>query len=215
MKIAMLLYPNMTSLDFVGPFEVFGIMPKAEILTVAKEAGPIQVDAGIALLNAQYRLRDVHEADILFVPGSSNNAHVLEDREILEWIQRIDRGTRWTTSVCTGSLILAAAGVLKGVRATTHWSALQGLEALGAIPVQNRVVHDGKYVTGAGVTSGIDMALTLAAYACDEITAQCIQLVIEYDPAPPFNAGSPATAPKAVMDRALAMLAAATGGNRR
>jgi transcriptional regulator GlxA family with amidase domain len=208
MDIAMLLYENMTSLDFVGPFEVFGVMPGARILTVAKQAGPIHVDAGMPLLNARHGLREVPRADVLFVPGSSNNTHVLQDEEILAWLRDVDRGTRWTTSVCTGSLVLAAAGLLKGVRATTHWAALESLAGLGAVPVRERVVCDGKYVTGAGVSAGIDMALVLAAREFDDLTAQAIQLAIEYDPHPPFHTGSPATAPPAVTERALAMLVA-------
>jgi len=209
--IAMLLYDNMTSLDFIGPFDVFGIMPNAKIRTVAKQAGPIRIDAGIPLLNAQHGLDDVTEADILFVPGSIDNSHVQKDEEILDWLRRVDRTTRWTTSVCTGSLVLAAAGLLKGVRATTHWAVLQTLEPYGALPTQERVVRDGKYVTGAGVSAGIDMALTLAALEHDELTAKCIQLAIEYDPQPPFNSGSPVSAPKEVVDRTFELLLAAAG----
>jgi transcriptional regulator GlxA family with amidase domain len=210
-NIAMLLYDNMTSLDFVGPFDVLGIMPNSKIRTVAKKAGPIRIDAGITLLNAQYSLDEVTEADILFVPGSIDNSHIQRDDEILDWLRRIDRGSRWTTSVCTGSLILGAAGLLKGVRATTHWAVLQTLEAHGAIPTQERVVRDGKYVTGAGVSAGIDMALTLAALEHDEMTAKCIQLAIEYDPQPPFDSGSPASAPKEVVERTFELLVAAVG----
>jgi transcriptional regulator GlxA family with amidase domain len=208
----MLLYDNMTSLDFIGPFDVFGIMPDSTIRTVAKQAGPIRIDAGIPLLNAQHSLDEVTEADILFVPGSIDNSHVQKDEEVLDWLRRVDRTTRWTTSVCTGSLILAAAGLLKGVRATTHWAVLQTLEPFGAIPTQGRVVRDGKYVTGAGVSAGIDMALTLAALEHDEVTAKCIQLAIEYDPQPPFNSGSPATAPKEVVEHTVELLLAAVGG---
>jgi transcriptional regulator GlxA family with amidase domain len=209
--IAMLLYDNMTSLDFIGPFDVFGIMPNSKIRTVAKQAGPIRIDAGIPLLNAQHSLSEVTEADILFVPGSIDNSHIQKDDEILDWVRRIDRTSRWTTSVCTGSLILAAAGLLKGVRATTHWAVLQTLEPHGAIPTQERVVRDGKYVTGAGVSAGIDMALTLAALEHDEMTAKCVQLAIEYDPQPPFDGGSPATAPKEVVERTFELLVAAMG----
>jgi transcriptional regulator GlxA family with amidase domain len=209
--IAMLLYDNMTSLDFIGPFDVFGIMPNSKIRTVAKQAGPIRIDAGIPLLNAQHSLDQVTEADILFVPGSIDNSHIQRDEEILDWLRHVDQSTRWTTSVCTGSLILAAAGLLKGVRATTHWAVLEALRPHGALPTQERVVRDGKYVTGAGVSAGIDMALTLAALEHDAMTAKCIQLAIEYDPQPPFNTGSPATAPKEVMEQAFEMLLGAVG----
>jgi len=203
----------MTSLDFIGPFDVLGIMPNSKIRTVAKQAGPIRIDAGIPLLNAQHSLKEVTEADILFVPGSIDNSHVQQDEEILDWLRRIDRTSRWTTSVCTGSLILAAAGLLKGIRATTHWAVLQTLETHGAIPTQERVVREGKYVTAAGVSAGIDMALTLAALEHDETTAKCIQLAIEYDPQPPFDSGSPATAPAQVVERTFELLLEAV--NRR
>lgn len=208
-EIAMLLYDNMTSLDFIGPFDVFGIMPNSNIRTVAKKAGPIRIDAGIPLLNAQHGLAEVNSADILFVPGSIDNSHIQRDDEILDWLRRIDQTSRWTTSVCTGSLILAAAGLLKGVRATTHWAVLPTLETHGAIPTQERVVRDGKYVTGAGVSAGIDMALTLVALEHDEMTAKCVQLAIEYDPHPPFDSGSPAAAPKEVVERTFELLIAA------
>jgi transcriptional regulator GlxA family with amidase domain len=208
MKIAMLLYDNMTALDFVGPYQVFAGVPDASVLSVARTAGPIRDDQGNVLFNAQHSLQDVEAADILFVPGSSNNRHVIKDGETLEWLRKIDRTTRWTTSVCTGSLILGAAGLLRDRRATTHWAALEFLKQFGAQPVAERVVVDGKYVTGAGVAAGIDMALTLVANAFGADAAQTVQLIIEYDPAPPFAAGSPAKAPAHIVEAAFARLAA-------
>jgi transcriptional regulator GlxA family with amidase domain len=208
MKIAMLLYDNVTALDFVGPYQVFGMVPGASVLTVARAAGPIRDDRGTVLFNAEYSLKDIEAADILFVPGSSDNRHVIKDGETLEWLRKVDRTTSWTTSVCTGSLILGAAGFLRNRRATTHWAALEFLKRFGAQPVAERVVIDGKYVTGAGVAAGIDMALTLVASAVGADTAQTVQLIIEYDPAPPFTAGSPAKAPAHIVEAAFARLAA-------
>lgn len=213
MKIAMLLYDNMTALDFVGPYQVFGALPGASVFTVARTAGPIRDDRGIMLFNAEHSLQDIEAADILFVPGSSNNGHVLRDVETLDWLRTVDRTTRWTTSVCTGSLILGAAGLLQGRRATTHWAVLEALKQFGAQSVAERVVIDGKYVTGAGVAAGIDMALTLVANAVGADAAQTVQLIIEYDPAPPFAAGSPAKAPAHIVEAAYARLAA--GAARR
>ncbi len=203
MKIAMFLYDKMTALDFVGPFQVFAVMPGIEVLTVAKKAGPIDEDSGLHLLNAKYGIDDVDEADVLCLPGGVDNTHVQTDKEVIDWIKKIDAKTKWTTSVCTGSLILGAAGLLKGVRATTHWAALPGLEAFGAIPIKERVVSDGKYLSGGGVTAGIDMALTLLAKEFDDKTAQAIQLAIEYNPQPPFDTGSPEKAPQDIQDMVI------------
>ena len=200
MKVAMFLYDKMTALDFVGPFQVFAVMPGAEVLTVAKKAGPIDEDSGLHLLNAKYSIDEVDSADVLCIPGGIDNTHVQADKDVIEWLQKIDKSAKWVTSVCTGSLILGAAGLLKGVRATTHWAALPGLETHGAIPVKERVVHDGKYLSGGGVTAGIDMALTLLAKEFDDKTAQAIQLAIEYNPQPPFDTGSPEKAPQDIQD---------------
>jgi transcriptional regulator GlxA family with amidase domain len=188
-------------------------VPDASVITVARAAGPIRDDRGTVLFNAEHALQDIDAADILFVPGSSNNRHVIKDGETLEWLRKVDRSTRWTTSVCTGSLILGAAGLLRDRRATTHWAALEFLKQFGAQPVTERVVVDGKYVTGAGVAAGIDMALTLVANAVGADAAQTVQLIIEYDPAPPFTAGGPTKAPAHIVEAALARLMA--GATRR
>ena len=207
MKVAMFLYEQMTALDFVGPFQVFSIMPGVDVLTVAREAGPVDDDSGLQLLNAKYGIYDVPEADILVVPGGLDNTHVQNDPEIIPWIRKIDQGTKWTSSVCTGSLILGAAGLLKGVRATTHWAMLDALEGFGATPVKERVVHDGKYLSGGGVTAGIDMALTLLAKEFGDESAQAMQLAIEYNPQPPFDTGSPEKAPQNIQDMVMQFFA--------
>ncbi|MGH8870634.1 MAG: DJ-1/PfpI family protein [Acidimicrobiia bacterium] len=207
MHIAMLLYPNMTTLDFVGPYEVFSFIPDANVIPVARQPGVIRVDAGHHLFNADRTLDDVEQADIVFVPGSANNAHVLADESVLDWIRCVDAGSRWTTSVCTGSLILAAAGLLNGVRSTTHWAAMEALRSYGATPVRERTVTDGKYMTGAGVSAGIDLALILAEAVAGEAVARAIQLSIEYDPRPPFRAGSFADATDEMIEMSLGLLA--------
>ncbi len=205
MKIAMFLYDKMTALDFVGPFQVFAVMPGAEVITVAKKTGPVDEDSGLHLLNANAGIDQVDAADVLCLPGGIDNTHVQNDPEVMDWIRKIDATTTWTTSVCTGSLILGAAGLLKGVKATTHWAALPGLETFGAIPVKERVVRDGKYLTGGGVTAGIDMALTLLAEAFDDRTSQAIQLALEYNPQPPFDTGSPEKAPQDIQEMVIQM----------
>src|SRR3954470_613095 len=167
---------------------------------VAKEAGPVRTDNGFLALVADYSIDDVTRADILVVPGGFATVELEKDATLLEWIRAIDATTTWTTSVCTGSMLLAAAGLLEGKEATTHWASLARLKEYGAIPTARRVVEQGKYVTAAGVSAGIDMGLTLAARIAGDDYAQGIQLGIEYDPQPPFNAGSLAKAPKPVAD---------------
>lgn len=203
MKIAMFLYDKMTALDFVGPFQVFAVMPGVEVLTVAKKSGLVDEDSGLQLLNAKYSIDEIDSADILCIPGGLDNTHVQNDPDVINWVQKIDAGSKWTSSVCTGSLILGAAGLLKGKKATTHWAMLEGLAALGATPVKDRVVHDGKYLTGGGVTAGIDMALTLLAKEFGDETSQAIQLALEYNPQPPFDTGSPEKAPQQVQDMVI------------
>lgn len=193
MKIAMLFFDDMTPLDTIGPYQVFTPVPGWEVVTVAREAGPIVDDSGRTLLIAEAALADVESADILFV-GGGDVRETMTNPDVLDWVRKIDAGSRWTTSVCTGSLILGAAGLLDGRMATTHWSQLEKLTDFGAIPVSERVVTDGKYVTGAGVAAGIDMALHFLGQVAGDEIAKCIQLAIEYDPDPPYNSGSPKTA---------------------
>ncbi|HEV2613994.1 MAG TPA: DJ-1/PfpI family protein [Gammaproteobacteria bacterium] len=193
MKIAFLFYDGMTALDAVGPHEILCRLPNAKVYRVAKNAGSIQTDSGLVLM-AEYGLADVNQADILFLPGAGSATTLKQYPEILEWVRNIHKTTTWTTSVCTGSLILGAAGLLKGLSATTHWAALDRLAIFGAHPKQSRIVESGKIMTAAGVSAGIDMALTLAAKIAGKTVAETLQLGIEYDPEPPFDAGSPAKA---------------------
>jgi putative intracellular protease/amidase len=202
MKIAILLYDRFTALDAIGPYEVFSRLPGASLTFVAEEAGPVCTDNGMLTLLAEQSIDDVDRADIVLVPGGPGEVAARAGGAVLEWLRAVDEKSTWTTSVCTGSLILAAAGLLQGRRATSHWLALGELGKLGAEPVRERVVFDGKIATAAGVSAGIDLALTLAARVAGELVAMAIQLGIEYDPQPPFDAGSPETAPAEVV-RAL------------
>lgn len=201
MEVAILLFERLTALDAVGPYEVLRCVPGAKVRFAGKVQGPMRTDAGSLALNADYTLEEVATADILVVPGGPGQTALMDDKEVLDWIRQLHLTTKWTTSVCTGSLILAAAGLLSGLRATSHWLALDTLGQLGAHPVTERVVIDGKIITAAGVSAGIDMALTLVAREFGDDVAQAIQLGIEYDPAPPFDSGSPSKAPAHIVER--------------
>ncbi len=190
MQIVFLFYDGMTALDAVGPHEILCRLPNTSVKRVAKTAGKINTDSGL-VLNADYPVSEVSTADILFIPGAGSATTLQQNPEILDWIRSIHSKTTWTTSVCTGSLILGAAGILEGLRATTHWAALDRLKKWGAHPIEGRIVEAGKIITAAGVSAGIDMALTLAAKISGERVAQSLQLGIEYDPEPPFDSGSP------------------------
>jgi transcriptional regulator GlxA family with amidase domain len=194
-QIAILLYDRFTALDAVGPYEILSRLPGAEVVFTAERPGPVRADTGMLAITADAALEDVSHPDIALVPGSPAPEPQMEDGAVREWLRRADAATSWTTSVCTGSLILASAGLLAGRRAATHWLELDRLRELGARPTGERVVIDGKYVTAAGVSAGIDMALDLSARIAGTGTAQAIQLMTEYSPHPPLNAGSPATAP--------------------
>jgi putative intracellular protease/amidase len=201
MQIAILLYDRFTVLDAIGPYQVLSGIPGAEVVFVAKRPGPIRDQVGSLLLSATAGLADIPRPDIVVVPGGPGQNDQMQDGPVHEWLRAADQASTWTTSVCTGSLILAAAGLLAGRRATSHWLALDELGSLGATPVRDRVVFDGKYVTAAGVSAGIDMGLTLAGRVAGDETAQAIQLMIEYDPQPPYDAGSPDRAPAEVLRR--------------
>jgi len=209
MDIAFLVFPRLTALDAIGPYEVLQRLPGAQVRFVGAERGPVRTEQSMLGLVADYSMDEVTTADILVVPGGIGTRPLVEDEPTLDWIRAIDAGSTWTTSVCTGSLLLGAAGLLEGKEATTHWRVLEMLSAFGAIPVSRRVVEQGKIITAAGVSAGIDMGLTLAARVAGDDVAQAIQLGIEYDPQPPFDSGSVAKAPKAVHQLALAGLAAA------
>jgi transcriptional regulator GlxA family with amidase domain len=193
-RIAILIFDGVTALDAVGPYEVLSRLPGAELRFVAAERGVKRTDTGALGLSADRELDEVAAPDVLLVPGGEGNRPLLDDDEVLEWVRGADEGSTWTTSVCTGALVLAAAGILDGKRATTHWAYLDQLRELGADPVAERIVVDGKVMTAAGVSAGIDMALTLAARIAGEDFARAVQLGIEYDPEPPFDSGSPAKA---------------------
>ena len=200
MQITILLYDRFTALDAVGPYDVLGRLPGADLAFVAVEPGPVRTEQRTLALTADKALSEVPRPDIVMVPGGFGTRDLLDDEAILGWLREAHEHSKWTTSVCTGSLLLAAAGILDGVEAATHWLARDELAALGAIPVPERVVRRGKIVTAAGVSSGIDMALHLVALEAGEMAAQAIQLGIEYDPQPPFDAGSPEKAPAEVVE---------------
>jgi putative intracellular protease/amidase len=203
MEIAIPIFDRFTALDAVGPYEVLARLPDARVRFVAQEAGPKQTETGMLTLTAEASLADVPNPDVLVVPGGYGTRPLMEDESMLDWIRSVHEGTQWTTSVCTGSLLLAAAGLLDGLEATSHWAELGTLEKYGAKPTQQRVVEQGKIITAAGVSSGIDMALTLAARIAGDEVAQAIQLGIEYDPQPPFDSGSLEKAPERVKQLAL------------
>ena len=203
MHIAIGLYERFTSLDTMGPFQVLSSLPGAQVTFVAEKAGPVTDESGFLTVTARAAFADLPDPDILLVPGGTITGTLVPHHPIVGWIARAHRTTTWTTSVCTGALLLAGAGVLDGVEATTHWAAMDELARLGAVPVRERVVRRGKIVTAAGVSAGIDMALTLAGVIAGPEFAQTVQLMMEYDPAPPFDAGSPDKAGPLAVQRAL------------
>ena len=210
MQVAYLLYDRFTALDITGPHEVFNSVPGIESVFVGEVAGPYRNESDTLSLVADRSLTDVPSPDILVIPGGFGTRDLLDHEPLLDWIRAVDQTSTWTTSVCTGSLLLAAAGLLDGKPATTHWLARETLAELGAEPVPDRVVIDGKYVTGAGVSAGIDMALTLVAEVYGPEMAQAVQLGIEYDPQPPHDAGAPEKAPKEIVELVTAVFTAQT-----
>lgn len=189
-RIVCLLFPHVTQLDLTGPAEVFARLPDVELDLVWHRVEPVPTDAGFAIVPTR-ALADAPQADVLFVPGGQGAFDLLDDEVVLDFLRRQAAGARYVTSVCTGSFALAAAGLLTGRRATSHWASLDLLQEFGVTPVAERVVRDGEVITGAGVSSGIDFALTLAADLCGPEVAKRVQLSIEYDPRPPFDAGGP------------------------
>jgi len=207
MDIVCLLFDGITALDIVGPYEVLQRLPDADVKFVAAAAGPVRTDNGFLALVADHARDDITRADVLVVPGGFATRALEHDTALLDWIRAIDATTTWTTSVCTGSLLLAAAGLLEGKEATSHWASLERLREYGAIPTGRRVVEQGKIITAAGVSSGIDMALTLVAKIAGDEFAQAVQLGIEYDPQPPFDAGSVDKAPAPIVELLSTMYA--------
>jgi transcriptional regulator GlxA family with amidase domain len=200
MQVSILVFDGLTALDAIGPYEVLRSVPGWEVSFVGKERGEVRTDVGSLGLSVDHILGDRPAADIVLVPGGAGNRALLGDDEVLEWLRGVDRDSRWTTSVCTGSLVLGAAGLLEGRRATGHWLYLEPLREYGADPVGGRWVEDGKVLTAAGVSAGIDMALHLVGREVGPEVAQAIQLAIEYDPQPPFDAGAPHKAPAQVVE---------------
>lgn len=202
MEIAIPIFDGLTALDAIGPYEVLSRVPGARVHFLALEPGAKRTGDGMLALTADQALSDVPHPEVIVFPGGHGTRTLMHDEAVLAWVRAAHESSQWTTSVCTGALVLGAAGILDGLEATTHWLLLDQLAELGAIPVSRRVVEQGKVITAAGVSSGIDMALTLAAHIAGEEVAQAIQLGIEYDPEPPFDSGSTAKAPPAIVELA-------------
>ncbi|MDJ0689531.1 MAG: DJ-1/PfpI family protein [Xenococcaceae cyanobacterium MO_188.B32] len=217
MKVTILLYPGLTALDAIGPYEVFNSLREFEIQFAWKEVGPVVTDSGVLVLGATHSLDEISDCNILVVPGSGTDTLTLmADHEVLGWLQRIHRTTSYTTSVCSGALILGAAGLLKGLPATTHWAGMPILKQFGAIPKpQSRIVRNGKIITAAGVSAGIDLALLLISETLGAERAKIAQLLIEYDPQPLFNAGHMSKAEAPVVKKARAKITKISAMNPR
>ena len=199
LDVAIPIFDGITALDAIGPYEVLSRLPNARVHFLALEPGPQRTDNGMLGLTADQALIELPNPDVIVVPGGYGTRALMKDEAMLAWVRGAHETSQWTTSVCTGALILGAAGILDGLAATTHWLLLDKLGELGATPVSRRVVEQGKVITAAGVSSGIDMALTLAARIAGEAIARAIQLGIEYDPEPPFDSGSVGKAPADVV----------------
>jgi len=204
-RVAIPLFPRFTALDAIGPYEVLQRVPSIEVVFVGHRCGEVRSDNGMLGMTVDATCEEVSEPSVVVFPGGVGTRVQVEDERVLGWVRHAHETTRLTTSVCTGSLVLAAAGLLRGLTATTHWASSSALEALGAVPTARRVVEhlDHRIVTAAGVSSGIDMALRLVELLVDRTAAEACQLMIEYDPDPPFACGSVATSPDAVVARAV------------
>lgn len=205
MQIAAVLFPRLTALDIVGPYEVLQRLPGASVIFVGHEIGTVRTENGFLGLSVDAVFEEVMAPDVVVVPGGYGSRALMDDERILDWLRAVHPTTTYTTSVCTGSLVLGAAGLLQGLTATTHWSVLNDLEALGATPTSQRVVEhlDERIITAAGVSSGIDMALRLSELLVDDVAAQAMQLMVEYDPQPPFDCGSMDKASPEVIERVI------------
>jgi putative intracellular protease/amidase len=213
-RIVFILYPRLTQLDFTGPYEVLGRIPGADIVLASKEGGSLVTEMGLTFANLS-RLADVENCDMIMIPGGPGQTDAMLDPEFMAEVKRLGEGARYVTSVCTGSLILGAAGLLKGKRAGSHWAYRELLAAFGAIPDEARVVRDGDVFTGGGVTAGIDIALAIAAEIAGEDTAKMVQLMIEYAPAPPFDSGRPETASPETVEAVRSRFAAFAEARRK
>jgi cyclohexyl-isocyanide hydratase len=214
LQIGFLVFPNVQQLDLTGPYDVLASMPGAQARLVWKTLDPVRSSTGL-VLTPDTTFADCPPLDVICVPGGSGVSQLIPDEETLAFLRRQAGTARYVTSVCTGALVLGAAGLLRGRRATTHWAFHELLEPLGALPVKARVVRDGNVLTGGGITAGIDFALTLAAELIGDEAAQALQLELEYAPAPPFDSGDPATAPRAVVERLRAQTAASLAERAR
>lgn len=208
MQVAIPVYPRFTALDIIGPYEILARLPDTEAVFVAENPGLIGNDLQGLTINVVAGLADVPNPDLVLVGGGPGQVDQMSDGRFHEWLRTVDRTSAWTASVCTGTLILAAAGLLDGRRATTHWAAFGQLAELGAIPTNERVVVDGHYASAAGVSAGIDLALRLAGSTAGDLWAQTVQLIVEYAPDPPYAAGSLDSAPAEVVENARRKLAA-------
>ncbi len=198
LQIGLVIFPKVTQLDMTGPLQVFSSLPGAKVHLIWKRIEPVASDA-VLTLTPTMTFADCPQLDVICVPGGAGTDDMVNDEEMLDFLRRQADGAKYITSVCTGSLVLGAAGLLKGYRAATHWTAMDLLEPFGATPTKTRVCVDRNRVTGGGVTAGIDFALTLVSLLFDRRAAEAIQLRLEYNPAPPFNSGSPETAPTEVL----------------
>ncbi len=208
MQIAIMLYPGFTALDFIGPYESLHYLPDAEVRFVWHEPGPVTADSGVLVVGATHSFDETQTPDLVLVPGGFSTLQHARDEKVLDWVRRVHQSTQWTTSVCSGSVILAAAGLLEGKRATSHWAALPVLRTFGVEPVGDERIVDagGRIVTAAGVSAGIDLGLWLAGRIAGEAKAKAIQLSMEYDPQPPFDSGHMSKASAATKATATAMM---------
>ena len=208
MQIAIMLYPGFTALDFIGPYESLHYLPDAEVRFVWHEPGPVAADSGVLVVGATHSFDETPTPDLVLVPGGFSTLQHARDEKVLDWVRRVHQSTQWTTSVCSGSVILAAAGLLEGKRATSHWAALPVLRTFGVEPVGDERIVDagGRIVTAAGVSAGIDLGLWLAGRIAGEAKAKAIQLSMEYDPQPPFDSGHMLKASAATKATATAMM---------
>jgi len=207
MQIAIGLYPGFTALDFVGPYQVLGNVPGASVVLATAEPGIVSDDNGLLHLRVDTALAEVTEPDIVLLPGGPvANVHAAIDSPLLDWVRDVHPATTWTTSVCTGALVLGAAGILDGRPATTHWLSYDELASHGAAPTEQRVVVDGKVATAAGVSAGIDLALTIVGKQWGDDMAKALQLAIEYDPQPPYDSGAPSKAPAEIVELVSAVM---------
>lgn len=205
MQIAIPLFDRLTALDAIGPYEVLQRLPDATVTFVGTRTGEVRTENGFLGLTVDALVEDVPRPDVVVVPGGVGSREAMKDERLLDWVRSAHETTRYTTSVCTGSFVLGAAGLLEGLTATTHWSVLGELEALGCVPTMDRVVEhlDRRIITAAGVSSGIDMALRLSELLVDDVAAKAMQLMIEYDPQPPFDAGHLERAGDVVVERVI------------